>query len=425
MPLYRSNDTKRGDFFIDGARLAYASDASSDQLAVFTSGAVLVLAFRGTDMDPARFVGSSVPDTPMTTFALESRHAEKQRYEVAVARALKERGFASLDAAPFAPTRNVLRVCTSRPKKDVEVDANMTRDAVIEAATKEYANINPLLGISFLETSERPRQASVDALRLQGGMTMHIAKMSDAAADAALAKVYTTSLSSRYDSAHVRDALTLFNDAKHATAARDALAFVERWLQLWDPKAHPQVLLCGHSLGGSLAHFALLHVLRTRPELLDSVCFVGFNAALLCNFEYLARDGVSSARGYTKKLSARCVHHRNHVDFVSGGAFRTAGGTFIPTYEYKQADDTRWERGAGLRALAESSFTHTGTHGLEALLLCGSFVSASNGARSDAPLGLGVDLGAALRAQSFVAAADLAVVPHLGALGADDAADMV
>jgi hypothetical protein len=392
---YRTSNAVRSDFVLnDGrTRARYMSDESSDQLAVFCCGAVLVLAFRGTDSDPMRFVGL-IPDTPISSWNehVRGRPPPKKPYAMAIQEAIKRRENKThkvLEDFPFAPEFNATRACTSSIDKDVEKTFFMTRDSIIDEASKQYADINPSTYIHdvFAPPDVVGRLRRAPTSHLQGG-AMFIDPWSDAASDAALSAVY---MRHRWDSAPPSAARQLLNDPKHKAAAEVALTLSDTWIKQWrETDVTPAVLLCGHSLGGSLAYLAYLQVLKANPKWVKRMNFVGFNAALLVNFDYLTAE-IGNLTQAATEMRKRCVHHRNHVDFVSGGVASVAYGKHIPTYAYTQNGDTRSEKTAGQRALVEASYTHSGTHGLDALQICDYTSVPTNEAYSGDTHGLYTD----------------------------------
>ena len=378
---FRSNDLNREDielFNKDGKvrnRLEYKSSNSSDQLAVFSKinhdETTLVFGFRGTDtVDPMRFLGYIPHD-----------------YEIHWRQLIQDFGEEKYLQLPnFAPSFCGCKdLCNIEPYsyKSQFVEATTKRYGFLGIATSGSFLIKPIFLPAHNMTSRDNKhlfsggsrddrsncsQANIVGLGLpylKGVRGSCIAaKFSDFNSDAILA-------GGLFDFEEKNEeSFAIIKDEKHERAASEIVSVYESFklkaeedheinLRQRHAQKAPTIIVCGHSLGGSLAFYAYLTLKRylsakdggrdgwfSAPQ----VYFRGFNAALLENFDRL---------DFPKKYLINALHIRNENDIVSFGIV-SGLGNLIPTQSFKMEK----------KASHYISSGDTLTHGLEAFKKC-------------------------------------------------------
>jgi len=309
---FATNSLKRTAVHADGETCDYKSRQSEDQMGMWLNRATktVFLGFRGTDLDPRRFLGRLPED-----------YGKKISDECTRLRVR----FSSL---PFS---NVSKCLCS----DDRCDLGISRETVIETVTNTYCDIGWAVGryavLGTVPDTIATRQMKSDDFELKGGNS-RCSEYSDCYADIRVAlKNLNGDRRSRF--AH--------KDPKHDHARKAAIALSDAFTD-WN------FVCCGHSLGGSLAMAAFLEL-----QMLEVPSrWYGFNSAPISNF-----DTQITKMGKWESVYDSALHVRMFDDGVScplGDTYYLSG---IKTITYKNKDDSRTHQSRGINV-------DTTSHGL-------------------------------------------------------------
>ena len=316
---YRTNELRRHDFPSALGTMFYRSAWSTDQCAVFTCRNMIMLAFRGTDFDPNRYLGF-VPDD------YDENLMRQLRIWGDSASLTVEEG---LNKLPFSLIERCKCTMTKCDEKTFK-----SRENAIGKVSDLYCHIDPSTSIRE-ETSN---------LILRGGLG-RCSSFSDCAADLRIA---------HFGLPGNKWATELMNDPKHVQAMHTAIDALRRFKETFE---NPVVVCTGHSLGGGLGLYTHLELnLRDQVQWEHSY-FIGFNSALLGNYYKMAnRLSAKNALWPTHAVS-----YRDKYDIVSRGALESDKGS-VQVIDYKRPKSP----GAWLLNLSD-----TLTHGLWIFKSCG------------------------------------------------------
>jgi hypothetical protein len=282
--MYRTTPELRKNVYSSFGEFKYMSPWSTDQCAVFTCKNVLMLAFRGTDFDPNRYLGYVPIDYDAKLMKLFK--------EWKVSATSAEEGLAKL---PYS-----------------EIKAKCECDASLECGEKEFHTRENALGkVSELYCSIDPRtrietQQHSDALK--GGLPAFKIKGEAAIYSDCQADVHILN----YATPGNRWAISsLAQDAKHKQALITAKQALEQFKKT---TSNPVVICTGHSLGGGMGFFTFLSLVYEKYIPIENAYFAGFNSAILGNYDKLAMEVKK-----TTPYEHHAISYRNVDDGVSKG----------------------------------------------------------------------------------------------------------
>ena len=301
-PFRSSRDTResfRVNFAGRSFRADYVPEWSLDTVAAYVHGKTLILAFRGTDpVDPARYLNYMPTDYEERVDDSLQKLAPRIQGDTFAKRWAK---------VPFVPADSF---CSCNEKRCGDTyDTVISRETILGKVNMSYCG---LPSVTAIDTA-RPKDVTKDRWDVLLGGASNASMYSDCKSDNYITYSRLTGF------VFAKTSKNVASDEKHK--------YTNQWTQSvvaqFQKRKGLNIILTGHSLGGSLAFHAYIRLLKTVDPGL--VYYVGFDAAVLSNFN----DAVKYLpNGWTQNA----IHYRMYGDGVS------ALFGYVPTLTYSRGN---------------------------------------------------------------------------------------